>query len=203
MGLDRSSGGSSGAQWGWLRSAAVSCVCLKVQVWGKGILSFAKDDQVLQTRWHRTQRWAGWDKEPGYWQAGRQAGASSWSDKQRTSLNGPSEDKDMNKSRQLTLEWLRKKWQQWRENVFSSSGWGGVGGGLHFCLVELGSTLCFPLAGHRPPSYITSSKRELTQSPSSLEITCQDRLWGLVLWRWGLPDSVTLDTEKSRLGHRR
>lgn len=30
---------------------------------------------------------------------GRQAGASSWSDKQRTSLNGPSEDKDMNKSR--------------------------------------------------------------------------------------------------------
>lgn len=45
-------------------------------------------------------------------QAGRQAGASSWSDKQRTSLNGPSEDKDMNKSRQLTLEWLRKKWQQ-------------------------------------------------------------------------------------------
>lgn len=54
-------------------------------------------------------------------QAGRQAGASSWSDKQRTSLNGPSEDKDMNKSRQLTREWLRKKWQQWRENIFSSS----------------------------------------------------------------------------------
>lgn len=74
---------------------------------------------------------------------------------------------------------------------------------IHFCLVELGSTLCFLLVGNRPPSYTTSSKQELTQPPSSLEITCQDRPWGLILWRWGPPDSVTLGTEKSRLGHRR
>lgn len=49
MGWDRSRGGSSAEQWGWLRSTADSCVCLKVpgrtQIWGKGSLSFANSDQ--------------------------------------------------------------------------------------------------------------------------------------------------------------